>query len=105
MSDAATVAVRSLTSVLKLFFLEGKLIGVCSLADFDEALGLITCEEVLFSHSAKQRTTPWIGAGITYSRLQRRLCQRWRGTKGRKWVRHVEERSYPWNCSGFDIGF
>ena len=32
MPDTATVVRTSFTSVLKLFFLEGKLIGVCSLA-------------------------------------------------------------------------
>ena len=39
-------------------------------ADFDEALGLTICKGALFTQSAKQRSTPWIGASFTSSRLQ-----------------------------------
>ena len=38
-SDAATVVTRSLFSMLKLFLLEGKLIGVCSLLTSMQVLG------------------------------------------------------------------
>ena len=39
-------------------------------ANFDEALGLTICKGALFTHSAKQRSTPWIGASFVSSRLQ-----------------------------------
>ena len=39
MPDAATVVRTSFTSVLKLFFLEGKSIGVCSLEISIKSLG------------------------------------------------------------------
>ena len=32
-------------------------------ADLGQAIGLKTCEGARFSHSAKPRYTPWIGAG------------------------------------------
>ena len=61
-SDATTVA-RSLKSVLKLFLLDGNLIGVLT-ADFDERLGLITCERSLLGHSAKEETSLRSDAGV-----------------------------------------
>ena len=53
-SDAATVVVRSLKS----FFVEavlsrGDVDRRVPPGDLDQVLGLITCEEALFSHSAK----------------------------------------------------
>ena len=42
-SDAATVVVKSLKSVLNLFFLEGNLIGVCSVLT---SLRLFCCQPV-----------------------------------------------------------
>ena len=48
-------------------------------------------------NSAKQRTTPWVGTGKTNSRLQRGLCQRWRGRKRREGIRNTQA-SYDETC-------
>ena len=53
-SDAATVVARSLKSVSELSFLDGKLIGVCSLLTSVRLLGLINCEEALLGQLAKE---------------------------------------------------
>ena len=59
----------SLKSVLKLFLLERRLIGVMLAGDIDQVFGLITCERRLFSHSAKPATAR-IDEGNPQFRLQ-----------------------------------
>ena len=67
--DAAMVG-ASVKSVLKLFLLERRLIGVMSAGNLDQFFGLITCERRLFSHSAKPATAARIDEGNPQFRLQ-----------------------------------
>ena len=48
----------------------GREIDRCVLTGDLQAVGLKTCERALFSHTAKPRTAPWIGAVCTQFRLQ-----------------------------------
>ena len=91
-SVAATVVVRSLFSMLKLFLFEDLLIGVGSLLTSMQFLG-ITCERSWFSRMAKQQSS-WRSStkgSPDYRHWQWVRCRRrWCGTKWWKWVRRVE---------------
>ena len=60
-SEAAEVG-ASLKSVLELFILEGKFIGVLVAGDLDQVPGLTTCERGLIGHTAKPSTATGIDA-------------------------------------------
>ena len=53
--NAAEVGVETVSS-------GGKIDRSALAGDLDQAVGLMTCERALFSHTAKPRTAPWIGA-------------------------------------------
>ena len=69
-SDAATVVAKVVEVGVEAVFSSREVDRRVLTADFGEALGLIPCEQALFSPSAKQRTAPWIGASDAHSRLQ-----------------------------------
>ena len=68
-------------------------------ADFDEALGLTICKVALFTQSAKQRSTPWIGQVSSLPVCSE--CRVKSGVDGKRRERDQEHQSsYDMTCDG-----